>query len=170
VQFDITNSDASTVYLTFLQCRGRGLYDHSPETVEAKSVQPYGDRPLNLDLPYQTNYNITQDLVDYLLAQYQTLSTQTHSVSFIAGRSSAFTLAALEARVGDRINITESQTGLVQVAAFIQSVQLTVRPVQGSLHVVCRFGLASTTYFSEVWVLGDADRSLLGTSTYLGYA
>lgn len=172
VKFDITNGDAATVYLVDgsgnpkLQIRGKGLYDEAPQTVESGT----GHRALNVDLPYQTNFNITQDLVDYLLAQYQDLGTQPESVTFIGNRSDAHMRAALGASIGDRITVIEEQTGVVG-DSFIQSIHWTAIPrgAAGPL-IRCTFGLASATFFDAVWIMDDAALSLIDTSTYFGYA
>lgn len=167
VKFTITNSDPATVYLTSLQCRGDGLYDLSPVTVESSSVQSYGDRPLNVDLPYQADYNITVALADYLRSQFESLGQQAHRVGFKANASAANMLAALTAQIGDRVNITEQVTGLVLAAGFVQSVRLDVSTGPW-LH--CTLGLASATYFDEVWVMDDAALSLADSTTIFGFA
>jgi hypothetical protein len=173
VKFTITNNDAATVYLTKLQIRGRGLYDQSPVTVESSSVQPYGDRVLTIDLPYQTDHNITQDLADYLLAQYETLGTQAQRVTFSANRSHTHMAAALTMQVGDRITISETQTGLTLVDTFVNSVLLRAMPGQGSALIDCEFGLAASTFFSGgggTWLLDDAVFSVLDSTTIPGFA
>lgn len=170
VKFVITNNDAGTVFLTKLQARGKGLYDLSPVTVESTSTQFYGDRVINIDLPYQTNFNVTQDLADYIRSQYETLGTQAQSVTFNANRSGAFMLAAMTAQIGDRITISEAQTGLTTIDTFINSIHLTSKPGRAGAITECRFGLASATFFDQVWVMDDASLSLAGTSTYFGFA
>lgn len=173
VKFTITNTDAATVYLVngagvpTLQIRGKGLYDLSPVTVESGT----GAAALNVDLRYQTNFNITQDLADYLLAQYQALGTQPESVEFVANRSDAHMAAALGAQIGDRITLLEAQTGLI-ADSFIQRIHWTASPGAAGAGptLKVRFGLASATFFDDVWVMDDVVLSVIDTSTFLGYA
>jgi hypothetical protein len=167
VKFTVTNTDAGTVYLTKLQIRGKGLYDHSPITVESISTQPYGDRAVDIDLPYQADHNVTQDLADYVRSQFETLATQAQTMDLLPQRSDTHMLAALSAAIGDRITISETMTGLLLVDTFIHSIQFSV--TQGPW-IVCTFGLASATYFAAPWVMDDADRSLLDFTTVLGFA
>lgn len=168
VKFTVTNNDAGTVYLTFLQCRGKGLYDHAPRTVEASSVEDYGERSLHLDLPYQASHNTAVEIAEYVRSQYATLATQASEITF-ALDTATFRSAALNAQVGDRIEITETVTGLNSVAAFIQSIELRM---EANLLLTCTLGLSSTTYFdfSELWELDDAVLSILDDTTVLGFA
>jgi hypothetical protein len=167
VKFTITNSDVATVYITKLQCRGKGLYDNSPVTVESVSTQPYGDRPESIDMPYQSDFNTAQGLSDYLLSQFQALDSQIVSLTFRPNTSAAFMLAALSAQIGDRITITETQTGISMADVFIQSIQIDVKK---GPWLTCTFGLSANTYFSQVWVMDDPVLSIADTSTIFGFA
>ncbi len=167
VKFTVTNTDAGTVYLTKLQIRGKGLYDHSPITVESISTQPYGDRAVEIDLPYQADHNVTQDLADYVRSQFDVLATQAQTIDLLPQRSASHMLAALSASIGDRITISETMTGLMLVDTFIHSIQFTV--TQGPW-IVCTLGLASATYFASPWVMDDPVRSLLDSTTVFGFA
>jgi hypothetical protein len=136
-------------------------------TVESISTQPYGDRPINIDMPYQADYEKAVGLADYVRAQYETLANQAHAVEFQPHRSDTMMLAAIGAQIGDRITISETVTGLALVDVFIQSIGITISP---KLLLRCRFGLSPTTFFDAVWVMDDAALSLAGETTYFGYA
>lgn len=166
-KFTVTNNDVSAVYVTKLQIRGKGIYDHSPQTVESMNPLPYGDRVVEIDLPYQNDPSVTQDLADYVRSQFEILASQAQSIEILPQRSDTHMLAALGVFLGDRITISETVTGLVMVDTFIHSIQFTV--TQGTW-IVCTFGLAAATYFNDVWVMDDPALSLVETSTVFGFA
>lgn len=165
VKFTITNNDAALVFITKLQCRGKGLYSEATETVESTSSQPYGDRPVNIDMPYQGSSTTAKDLADYLLEQFESPSNHAHSLTFDPQRSNAMMLAALSASIGDRITVTETMTGLTMVDVFIHSIDIEVR---SGARLSCVFGLSPSIFASEFWILEDAD-SELGTNTFLAF-
>jgi len=168
VKFTITNNDGGVVYLTKLRIRGKGLFDLSPVTVESFAVQPYGDRAQTIDLKYQSDYDIGQNLVEYLRVQFEDPFQQATSFKFQANRDSDYLSCALETQVGDRLTISEAVTGLTLAAVFVHTKSLRV--YEGNL-LECEFGVSSSAFFSTgVWVMGDADLSLLGSTTIFGYA
>ena len=78
-EFVITNGHtAAPAYLVdaagtpLLQLRGRAIYDQAPVTVESYIAQPYGDRLLTIDLKYQDDAEVAQNLVDFLQPLYNT--------------------------------------------------------------------------------------------------
>ncbi len=170
VKFTITNNDASTVYITKLQLRGTALYDNSPLAVESVSVQGYGDHPIDIDMPYQSDANVAQDLADYLRSQFESLATQAFELTFIGNDSPTLMECAMNVAVGDRITITETQTGLNAADVFVQSVRLLATHIKGGSIVTCTLGLTATSFFDQVWVMDDPALSLAGTSTYFGFA
>jgi len=165
-KFTITNNDAGAVFLTKLQIRGKGLYDFSPITVESISVQSYGERDIDIDLKYQNNYNVAKGIADYIRFQFELLGNQAFSLTFQANYQDAHMLAALSGQIGQKIVVTETVTGLIAAALFIQSVQLEVaEPVW----ITCTLGLAATSFFSEVWQMGIASHGEVGDHTYFGF-
>lgn len=167
VKFVVTNTSATFGgYITVLQGRGKGIYDLTPTAYEATSVQPYGERSVTIDMPYQDDPSIGQGLADFLLNRYETLTDQVTSLQLSANHSDVLMTQVLAREPGDRITITESVTGMTAVDAMINHVELVIKP--GSI-ISCRWGLAPASV-GDIWILGDADASLLGTSTVLGYA
>lgn len=166
VRFTIENTDAAVVYVTKLQCRGKGLYDQSPVTLQAVTEDETVERPIDIDLPYQTDPNLAQQLADYLLTQYTTDDPKITSLTFCADLSDDFMLAALTLEVGDRITISETVTGVSTVDVFVQGVHFAVsrgRRVDVTLFV------SPAVFASEFWILEDAD-SELGVNTFLAFA
>ena len=166
VQFVVTNTAAVDGTLTKLQCRGKAIEAVASLTFEASSAQPYGERSLRLNMPYQVDPEVGQGAATYLEAVYHALEQQVTSLTILANDSDTLLTQALAREPGDRITVTETVTGLTMVDAFIQGVDLTVGP--GDL-VRCTWHLAPAVD-GEFWILDDPVASVLGVSTVLGYA
>ena len=164
-KLDITNSGGSVAYLTTLQIRGKGIYDLSPVTYESSSVQTYGQRTLDVDLTYQADGNVAQDMATYLRAQLETLNQRPEVCGFIASRSPALLLHAMAREPGDRIRITETVTGIAAAEAQIVGVELTIT---APLFVRCAWATAPA-FVSDAWILDDPVRSILDSTTVLGF-
>ena len=164
----VTNSAGVQAFLVdaagdpFLHIRGQGVYDLGPQTYEASSVQPYGTRPLSVDLRYQDSPATAQDYAEFLEAQRNSLADQPQMVAFCANNSAALMTQALTREPGDIITVSETMTGFTSVDAVIQSVELEL--VSGSI-LFCRWGLAPTAPFS-MWTL---DVSTFDSQTVLGF-
>ena len=170
-KFVITNNHATTpIFLvntsgvTLLQCRGKGIYDDGPQTVESESAQPYGDRPITVDLTLQANPNTAQGLADFIRASRESLADQVDSLEFAAYGSNVLMAAAVAGEPGERLTLTEAMTGLASVDAFIQSVELDIFPTW----MVARWGLVVSST-DEIFILDDSVSGVLDTSK-LGYA
>jgi hypothetical protein len=69
----ISNIDSADGYLTLLNVRAISVVDADPVTVQAvnsTSVAAYGERVLDVDMPYQHDPNIAQALADYWRVLY----------------------------------------------------------------------------------------------------
>lgn len=161
----VTNTGSTTAYLTALQLRGRGVYDHGPQTVEVTNdAQPYGAAEVALDLEYQASQAVARDAALFVSAQYGTLASQPTAVLLQASVSDTMMQAALEVEIGDRLTLSEMVTGLNDVEVVVQSVQWTYQG--GWLEV--QFGLAPAAPW-RAWILGLAGSSELGETTVLGF-
>lgn len=165
VELVLTNNHASsTAHFTTLQVRGKGIYDLSPTTFEASSTQDYGDRPITIDLFYQDDPDTAAALAAYYEAQYRSLSNQANSLTIYATPSTTHMTQVLQREPGDVITVTETMTGLSAVELVIHSVEITITP---GPWLVCTWGLAPKVS-TETWILEDAVKGLLETSTILG--
>lgn len=127
VKFVITNNGGSTAYV-LCQIRGKGIYDNAPISFEATSAQDYGDRLLDVDLPYQDDGSVAQALADFLVAQYAEPSDQVFGFAFNPQKSHALMLQALTTEIGDVKTITEAMTGATDVDVVIQAIDEECTP------------------------------------------
>lgn len=166
VKFTITNNGTTPAYVTQLQVRGKGIYDNAPATAESYATQAYADRPLDVDLPYQNDGGVAQDLADYLRAQYQLLINQVDEVTIYGHCSPTLMVQALAREIGDLVTVSETMTGLASTVVAIQGITY-----------VCASGQFLAVHWRTApvapvknWILDDPVYSILGTTTYLGYA
>ena len=167
VKVVVTNGGSGFGYITRLQVRGSGVFDRTPVQHECTSAQTYGERELTVDLKYQSDQNVGQGLADFLCNQYDSRSGQIDSVSFVANRSATLLTGALAREPGDKITLTETQTGISSVGVFIQGVDLSIS--DGGRRVICRWDVAPDAE-GDFWRLGATASDDLGTDTTLGYA
>lgn len=168
----IVNADAATVYLVdadgdaFLQLRGKGIYQRSPQSFEATSDQPYGDKMLTIDLKYQSDTGNAQSYALTVEEQYNDqASAQLESITFMANDSDDLLQQALQREPGDVISVTETTVGAAEISMTIQSVTLDV---SAGPWITCTYGLAPSAIFA-MWILGTTGRSELGETTILGW-
>lgn len=164
-KWTFVNSAGVTAFITLQKVIGKAVRDPGPQTFEAYLAGALGDRPIDIDLPYQNDPYIGQSAADYILASYSNLTQQIEYISFIANYSSTLMAQALLREPGDKITISETVTGLVSVTAIIQSVSFEV--VQGNF-IRCTWGLIPGNIIN-FWVLGTAGSSELGETTVLGF-
>lgn len=171
VKFDVTNTGTIPVYLVapstivpMLRIRGKGVYDRGPQTFQSSSVQSYGVRPLDIDMPYQNDPNVAQAAAEYIQEQYNNFALQMQQLTFIANQSHEKMLLALTCEPGDIITVTEPVTGLSSVIACIQSVALSVTEKV----MTCTLGLAPANTFL-FWEWGIVGRSEWGLTTVYGF-
>ena len=165
-KFQIVNTDQVPVFLRVLQIRGKGVYDDGPQTFEAFTEQSYGDRAIDVDMPYQDNHFIGQSAATYIDSQYRTLETQIASMTIPASANNTLFQQALLREPGDIITATETMTGVSGIDAVIHRVEFEAVP--GGF-LTCRWGLAPAAPHRQWWQLGLAGRSELGTTTRLGF-
>jgi len=162
----VSNLGAEDGYITFLQVRAVSVVDQDPITVQAvnsASVTAYGERILDVDLPYQHDPNIAQALADYWSALYSDAAMRADALSVLG--TSAWEALVLGVDVGSRLVITEAMTGLAAQSYWVQGVTMTV--TEGPVFTVdLRLAPASDTLY---WLLGTAGRSELDSTTVLGY-
>jgi hypothetical protein len=168
----IQNTGAAVVYLVdasgdaFLQLRGKGIYQRSPQSFEATSSRPYGDKMLQIDLKYQSSPSDAQSYALTVEEQYNDqASAQLESITFMGNDSSDLLLQSLAREPGDIVSISESTVGADELEMVIQSVSLDI---SSGPWVTCTYGLAPASAFA-MWLIGTTGRSELGETTVLGW-
>lgn len=166
VKFVITTSGSVTVYVTKLQLRGTGIYDNAPQTLESFSAQSYGDRPLDVDLNFQADPVLAQDLADYVRALYSSRH-RVDAIRFKANRSPQLLRAALQREIGDVVTLSESVTGTTAVDVAINGIEWEL---SGGVWLGCTWYVFPQDQ-AHVFVLDDAVFGVLDSSnSVLGYA
>ncbi len=168
----IENTGTGTVYLVdadgdaFLQLRGKGIYQRSPQSFEAVSSQPYGDKMLTIDLKYQSNPENAQGYALTVEDGFNdAASAQLEGITFHGNDSDDLLQQALAREPGDIVDISESTVGADQIQMLIQSVNLEVSK---GPWLTCSMGLAPGPAYA-MWLLGTAGRTELGETTVLGW-
>jgi hypothetical protein len=171
-RFD-NSANAFGVWITSRQVRGYGIYDDDEPYVESSTVQPYGKKPMTVDLPYQGDCRVASGIAELIRSQQETVGPKAGYVQFLANDSSDLMKMALGAEFGDKIELTNAQTGLVTQVMEIRRIahelhpgnllyvrwdlaltsDLTVVPVEPSALVV---SIASDTELLVQWTTGDA--------------
>jgi hypothetical protein len=166
---DVTvfNVGPSDGYLTFFQLRGLGVFDDLPIVLEAEneaSQLELGENTLRYNMPYQSDPTIARNAAFYLLDQHSHEETIAQIVGFIASGSDEFMRQAIAREISDRIDISDSVTG-VSAPYFINGVAMAIS-TEGILSVAWSVVPANTSLF---WVLDHPTQSQLGVSTRLAY-
>jgi hypothetical protein len=159
----IENTGTGTVYLVnadgdaFLQLRGKGIYQRSPQSFEATSSKPFGDKMLTINLEYQSNPENAQGYALTVEDGFNdATSAQLDSITFNANDSSDLLQQGLALEPGSLVDVTESTVGADQIQMLIQSVSLDI--TQGPW-LTCTLGLSP----------GSDGRTELGETTVLGW-
>jgi hypothetical protein len=165
-----TNTSVSTVYVTMHQLRGDGIYDNSPLRVESFAAKSYGDRPLEVDLPYQNDPVLAQDFADYLRAQYEDPSRLGQEVVFDPQTSGARMIAALSLDIGDIVTASERQTGLSAIEFIVRGIEYTIEPGPFGFNLTMRLRVVPNAATS-VFIFDDSDFGTFdGVNSVFGYA
>lgn len=117
VSLALQNTDTATIYVTKLQCRGKGIYDTTPVEVTNDIDAPL----VTLDMPYQSDTNVGVGVAAQ--ARNQWAGAQPGVVTFNALTSTRLT-AAVVGEIGNRVTIGESrssETGTFHIQAISQT-------------------------------------------------
>jgi hypothetical protein len=128
-EFVLTNDGAQAGYVTFLQCRGKGIYFYDPVVVIAEDTAlqtTHGEYLLNIDQKYQDNSNNSLAWAQYWLGQLKTSREDVIGVTFSPSRSAALMTAFLSMDIGSRFTLTEDMTALSSQDYFINGNNFTI--------------------------------------------
>lgn len=133
----LTNNHASTTgFVTLFKVRGRVIDHYAKHTVVAKdtaAISAFGDRVLDVDMPYLSNSRAAKFLVEGWLEDYKVPSPRNPWVSFRAiddgTRMEAFFLDLTTsggASFSTRVALTESVTGVAGSLFWINGIEKTL--------------------------------------------
>ncbi len=96
-----------------MQIRGKPLYRYSPVSQRGKgstdSITDYGERWLRIDMPYQDNVLVAQDVANFTANVYDGILNTPTEVSPMTERP-ALLVSCLPVDIGSRIKVTEAQS------------------------------------------------------------
>lgn len=176
VTFTIQNTSNQTAFFggntsaTKLQCRGQGIYPYASVVLDQQdplSRDLYGLGMLQIDMPYQNDPAVGNEVSFYLLNLQKNPLTQIPVVTVFADHNNpARWLRIVRRDISDRIAIVETVSGLgASRSYFINAVKMHI---DTQLNVSCSFALApadATAY----WLLEIVGSSELDQTTRLGY-
>lgn len=167
-EITLTNNHASnTGYLWLFQLRGLAIRLRDAIEVnatDAASIAAYGEKRLEFRTPYQNNFNVTQNIADYLKTKWSNPRYKIKSVTFLGNTSSTLMSAAVNRDLGDKVTITETATGIN-----------TTKIIIGRRVSVSGGGIWRVRYIFKdddggaFWLLGTSGASELGETTILGF-
>lgn len=163
-RFTVKNNNAATSYITFFRVRGTPLYAYEPVQVEAVDAATLaeGENALSFDLPYQSDENVAQAIVDRIRDQWAGDTGAVKGVSFYVPDS--LKDAVLEADISTAVSVIEDEILGLSEAFFINGGEI-VFETKDIWRVSYTLAPADVGAF---WRLGDAGESELGETTVLG--
>jgi len=168
IRYALTNNSAiQTGYLTSLMARGLGIYLYDPVVVEktdTDSASQHGDLPMTLNLVYQDAPLVGEDFANWLLSRLKDPRSDIKGVRFIANTSDALMKAFLQVEPSDRVEITETATGI--------SDEFNVNGISFNIDanglITCEWSLVESID-DKFWFIGEAGNSEIGETTTVGF-
>lgn len=164
---DVANSGPFDGYLTLLQVRGQGLYDHgeiNSLVEDGTSQAAYGENSQSFDMPYQRSALTGGDVASYILHMAKDPLGRVTSVSFSANQVNLAMQYALSWEISNRVWVVDSVTGASTIG-WINAVELQI--TDGG-QIMCTWKICPSDN-SQYWLLGTTNRSELDSTTVLGY-
>jgi len=130
VSYSLLNANADIGYVTFLQARGKGVYQYNPIqdiSSNAASITSYGYQPDKLDQRYQQTPELGSLFGDAVTDFERDPRTELRRVSFVANRSQALFLQFLSIDVGHLVHIKVDDAGK-DGYFYVQGVDFTIIP------------------------------------------
>lgn len=157
VSLELVNNDAGTIYVTLLQCRGKGIYNRDAVVVTSGT----GDDEIELDMPFEGDSNVAQGVADSILDLWG--DTNSCALTYTALTLSRIYIA-VTVDVGDRVFVAEDASG-VRGEFVVQSVaqHLGRGPV-----LTTTYGLVPANE-ATYWLLDDATYGKLEDYSRLGF-
>lgn len=168
VHFTITNNGGTAGYITKLQVRGKGIYREPVVVPRTVASVPVGHKTTTLEMPYQSNVNVLQDVADHLVSLASQSQRRVSSISFLATSNVYLLGAFLSVEPGSYIAIREEMSGIDDAIFEVRGVRCEMTQGVNGLDIWCTWFLAQSDT-SLYFLLGSTGRAELGSTTYLGY-
>lgn len=164
VRWTIANTGSQDGYITHLQLRGRAIRRY-PTPIEKTVTNAYGNRVLEIDMPFQNDVSFASDVATRMSGLYASPFGHVHAVRFNANRSSTLMGYAINREIGDRVNVSETVTG---ISAPFTVNKVTLEMLANNI-LFCTWGLEPVPDTTAYWLIGTTGVSEIGTTTYVGF-
>lgn len=138
--YDLYQNSGSDGYITFLQARGRGLYNYDDITEnvqDAASIASEGFKNLDIDQYYQQDLTAGLAWITSIVTDNADARTVLRSISFWANKTELNMLRFLQCNIGDLIRVVMSNQNIDRYY-HIQNIGYSI---QSGLNVYVTFGL-----------------------------
>lgn len=108
----VTNSGSISGYVNMFVLTGTIYRTNNPQQFTQTADGRTGNRNLRMDLPYVSNFNLGRAFAQYAALREGESYPRVSAVTFNANRNHESMLAALTADVGDKVRVTEPQSGI----------------------------------------------------------
>lgn len=167
--FAIANNSSFTGYLTKLQLRGRGIYDYNTTILSSENTQSqanFGQRVINLDMPYQADPSVANEASQYVLNVWSSPLSYITKLTVLGNWRDALMQAVLLRDISDCVALDETVTGMKSTTRyFVNAVTLDIS--QGRVFRLSL--LLAPADQNSYWLLEIPGSSELGVTTRLGF-
>lgn len=168
VEYELTNGNAGTGYVIFLQARGKGVYIYRPVeyyTKDATLITADGKQSLDIDMKYHTNPLIGEDFANVILDLYKSKRTVVEKIFLNANKSELLLNSFIDLNIGDKVKISIDSIGIEDELYFIQGIGFEILPgnIVNYSYDLIQASLANAEGF---WIW---DTALWDTTTVWGY-
>ncbi len=166
-----TNNAATTGYLrgpgavAGMQVRGRPLYRYSPVSRRGKgsadSITDYGERWLRIDMPYQDNVEVAQDVANFIANLHDGILNIPTEVAPMTERPEVLA-SCLSVDIGSRVKVTEQESGVDGAELFVNGLRGRVLNNVVSLEWIVAPADTTAVFILDDPVAGILDANALG--------
>lgn len=114
-EYGLKNTGGTTLYVTKLQFRGKGIYDYQTVDYVAEddaSKETHGAIPITINFVYEDDVSVAQAYGEIVLSETKDGGTTIDRVTFNANRNSMTMYGFLQGEPGSRYPFDEDQTGI----------------------------------------------------------
>lgn len=164
-EYSLYNAGAVAGYVTILTPKGLIIRRYDPAAAFAEdstSQTAYGVRELVLPLAYQDSVLAAKDWADITLNAWKDPQDLVKSVTLHGNRDATTLTDVLEVEPGDRIEFSETVSGIANIEYFVNGLQMSI----GSGDEIIATWIVVPAGIMHYWILGT---SQLGIDNYLGF-